>query len=272
MIRLLSDELRHLHQITTTIVGHPRKRAATGHLDVLEVEVERLPGSLKALVITSDLQGYDAQALHMEPGQRRLMGHAVAEELDLLCELGSLPDALHTGVMLLGDLWAEPMLDKMGGLGDVEGVWGSFVARFRWVAGVAGNHDLFAGQAAFGAVFDRWANTYAIDGQVVEIDGLRVGGVSGVIGKNNKAWRVPEEEFLGRLDRVLRKRPDVVLLHHGPDSDTGRGSPEIREVIERHSPTLICCGHCYWSDPIARLGQGSTVINADSRVVVLRSA
>lgn len=272
MIRLLSDELKPIHQIATTIVGHPRKRAAPGQLDVLEIEVERLPGDLKALVIASDLQGYDEQALYQEPAERRLMGHAVAQELDTLCELGILPDAIQTGVMLLGDLWAEPMLDKMGGLGDVEGVWRSFVERFRWVAGVAGNHDLFAGQAAFGHVFDRWANTYALDGQVVELDGLTVGGVSGVIGKKGKAWRVPQSEFLGRLERVLRKRPDVVLLHHGPDSDTGRGSPEIREVIERHSPTLICCGHCYWPDPLATFSQGTQVINADSRVVVLRSA
>lgn len=274
MLKLISTPRAPIHIIPTTVVDPQHKQPKRSTLEVLSWVVDELPTGLEALIITGDLQGYDARAFELPASQRRLMGHAVAEELSILCELDVLPAAIKTGVLLLGDLWAEPKLDKMGGLGDVQQVWRSFVERFRWVAGVAGNHDLFERAAAFGQTFEGWANTYALDGQVVQVDELSVGGVSGIIGAKGKAWRVPERAQLDQLRRVLNKRPDVLIMHQGPDhpEGLGRGEPKLRALLETQRVPLACFGHCYWPDPLATLSNGAQLINADSRVIVLQRA
>ena len=47
------------------------------------------------------------------------------------------------GVLLAGDLYTVPALDRRGGSGDVTAVWRAFGDEFSWVVGVAGNHDTF---------------------------------------------------------------------------------------------------------------------------------
>lgn len=73
---------------------------------------------------------------------------------------------------------------------------------------------------------------------------------------------------------MLAERPDVVVLHHGPDAQRGelRGSPEVRRGLERSGPILVLCGHVYWPTPTTDLRGGAQVLNADGRVVILQRA
>ncbi len=57
------------------------------------------------------------------------------------------------GVLLAGDFYTNPDLKRRGSAGDLEDLWIGFDERFRWVAGVASNHDLFAGKSEIGKVF-----------------------------------------------------------------------------------------------------------------------
>jgi hypothetical protein len=75
--------------------------------------------------VVSDLQGI---------ARGELLGIAVAAELAPLT-------SEHTGVIIAGDMFSVAAADKRGGFGDVAPVWHAFADRFRWVAGVSGNHD-----------------------------------------------------------------------------------------------------------------------------------
>lgn len=54
------------------------------------------------------------------------------------------------------------------------------------------------------------------------------------------------------LGQVLDERPDVLVLHQGPDAPVQRrrGSPEVRALLEAQDhPAVVLCGHCYWEEP-----------------------
>jgi Icc protein len=70
---------------------------------------------------------------------------------------------------------------------------------------------------------------------------------------------------------LLRHETDILITHDGPnDPNQGlRGSPIIREVVERLKPSLVIRGHAYWKQPLAQLAGGVQVLNVDARVVVL---
>ena len=87
--------------------------------------VDQLPGDLEALIATADLQGretFDSAA----GGPLRLLGEVLPEILavEMLPELGI--DPQHSGILLAGDLYTVPALDKRGGSGDVTAVWQAF--------------------------------------------------------------------------------------------------------------------------------------------------
>ena len=139
-------------------VGITRER----HLDRHEVTVDVLPGNLQAIVATGDLQGREDVPPH------RLLGEAVADAL----RSEFAPSGL--GVLLAGDLYANEGADKLGSSGEVGEVWDSFSSDYRWTAGVLGNHDRLKSPSV---------GTTLLDGQVVVKDGLRIGGVGGIVGK-----------------------------------------------------------------------------------------
>lgn len=188
-----------------------------------------------------------------------------------MSQRGDIPPMERLGVLLAGDLYAIPQLNKRGGLGDVDAVWASFEQRFRWVIGVGGNHDQFSGRCDF-EDFPATSHRHPLDGSAVELDGLRVAGLSGVIGRSGKPWRRAEREWSALTARLLKLGPDVLLLHHGP-SHTPRGLIG-HELVERtlqgcERPPLTICGHCHWPHPFAQLPNGAQVINADYRCVVV---
>lgn len=222
-------------------------------LEILRAEVGPLADELDAIVCCSDLQG----VLRGE-----LLGVGVAEQLSELAESRVLPPAARTGIVLAGDLYSEPGATKRGGFGDVADVWVAFAERFAWVAGVAG-HDDMTNTLRLGA------RIHVLDGETVVVDGLRIGGVGGIIGNKKKPGRRSEEEQLDRILAVIEERCDLVVLHEGPHGGEGqRGHEAIRLAIETGEVPLTVCGHAHWHQPLAEHAHGQ-ILNVDARVVVL---
>jgi len=217
---------------------------------------------LDAIVACSDLQGVVADP---HSGESLLLGVALAEYLAELAHEGVLPPAARTGVILAGDLYSVPAANKRGGFGDVADVWAAFAEHFAWVTGVAGNHDDITNVARLGR-----ENVHLLDGAPVELDGIRIGGVGGIIGNPGKKMRRSAEEFLSLVDRVVDHEIDVLVLHEGPHGDEDqRGNAELRAAVEAGGVGFTVCGHAHWDAPLAAHGAGQ-ILNVDARAVVLR--
>jgi Icc protein len=240
-------------------------------LPFLRGRVDALPASLEAVILAADLQG---RALPMPDAPDDvplpLLGEAVADELHTLAELEQLPPPERVGVVLAGDLYAAPDARKRGATGDVRAVWRAFARRgFRWVVGVAGNHDSF-GSPAEHAALRREPGIHVLDGERVHLDGLDVAGVSGVVGKPGKTNRRAPADFEAAVRTCLHARPHLLVLHEGPHGslDTQRGNAALHELLARQA-VLVVCGHVHWQQPLAVLEGGGQVVNADARVIVL---
>jgi len=172
------------------------------------------------------------------------------------------------GAILAGDFYTYPDLKGRGGSGDVTEVWQAFADEYRWVVGVAGNHDTFGER---GRPFSRTNATF-LDGQREEVDELRFAGLSGVIGNTRKNYRRSHEDYLFELDDILSGPTDILVMHDGPDApdEKGcRGIEEAREIIERRKPNLVVRGHCHWPVPFVELSCGVQILNVDATVAIL---
>lgn len=271
-MRILSIDNTPVHE-WTYLSASPRGKSELVHFPLLRAAVDALPEDVEALLVMSDLQGVATSASH--EGAAALLGEVLAEELALLGDLGELPHPNHVGILLAGDLYSDASATVRGASGDVRSVWLAFAERFRWVAGVAGNHDTF-GTPRERERFRQHAGLHLLDGEVRELDdGLRVGGVGGIIGRAGKPERREEADYLEVLRDVLRAHPDVLVLHEGPDEpSTGRrGSPAIRAELEGHGEELlVVCGHSHWDEPLATLPGGARILNVEARAVLLRRA
>ncbi|HEU4732801.1 MAG TPA: metallophosphoesterase [Kofleriaceae bacterium] len=218
-----------------------------------------LTGELDALIACSDLQG-----IVPGPGGRsELLGVQVAAVLGQLADDGVIPAAARTGVLLAGDLYSVAAANRRGGYGDVADVWVAFAERFAWVAGVAGNHDDVSGVAGLGE------RVHLLDGHFAELDGLRIGGVGGIMGNPRKPGRRSEADQLRAIDRTLDHGVDILVLHEGPrGGDRQPGNAAIRATIEAAAVGLTVCGHDHWRVPLADHACGQ-ILNVDARVVVL---
>jgi Icc protein len=237
-------------------------------LPLLRGRAEGLPAELDALLITADLQG----RARAGDGQLRLLGEALAVEYAALAELELVPPPDFTGVVLAGDLFAAPAADRMGATGDVREVWRAFAGGFRWVVGVAGNHDLF-GKPHEQVRFGREPGVHLLDGDMAVLDDLRVAGVGGICGNPDKPNRRAPESFIAAVRQRLAARPHLLVLHEGPDGGepTLRGNPELRAALGSQ-PTLVICGHVHWDRPLVTLATGPQLLNVDARVVLLERA
>jgi len=233
-------------------------------LPVLRGTVDALQGGVEALVVASDLQGREPPRPWAQ-GPLRLLGCQVAEALEGWCRDGGLPPADRVGVILCGDLYAHPELAKRGTHGDVRGVWRAFAERFRWVAGVAGNHDVFGDQVhrSERRPLEGVARAHFLDGTTVALDGLRIGGVSGVIGKPTRLFRRTESDYLAAVERVLDDGVDILALHDGPDFPSMGllGIPRVRAILDRRPPVLVVRGHCFWKEPLGDQPNGARVLD-----------
>ncbi|MCY1039722.1 metallophosphoesterase [Corallococcus sp. bb12-1] len=249
----------------------PRGGTETQLLPLLRGTVDALPEGLEALLVTSDLQGVAPHA--RKNGAVALLGEVLADALALLCEEGSLPPSAHIGVVLAGDLYSAASANVRGASGDVRSVWRAFGEHFRWVVGVAGNHDTFGGPREQ-ARFQQQPGLHLLDGETADLEGLRVGGVGCIMGRGDKPGRREEPEHLRLLGDTLSQAPDMLVLHQGPDipGTRLRGSTAIRLALPEREGPLVVCGHAHWETPLASLPGGAQVLNVDSRAVLLQRA
>lgn len=227
---------------------------------------EGIPAGIQGLVIASDLQGKVKNPLTRE---LRLLGEVLPEILGLVIEAELGLNPLKFGAILAGDMFA--MLDKRGGHGDVIPVWEAFRGEFKWVAGVAGNHDAFGESEAEMEQYRQRNGIHLLDGKVIEQDGLRLGGVSGIIGPKHRPNRLHPDEFIDQLLEVQSLRPQLTVLHEGPDHPEAgaAGNSLIRECLELDSGGLVVCGHRHWEEPLLSLKNGTQVLNSDARAFIL---
>lgn len=269
-MRILNLDRNPIHQIRCLNAGRRPGMIEERQVPVLAGVVSGLPDTIEALVVTSDLQFRESfDDAHGRPP--RLLGEVLPDRLadEWLAGWG-FPSAARTGVLLAGDFWTEAALDARGGIGDVTGVWKAFGDRFAWVAGVAGNHDAFGPNLHAPPRFV--GNLHFFDGHRRQVGGLKLAGLSGIIGDPCKPWRRHDADYLAKLERAATGSADVLILHDGPDapSQRGSGSSAVREVIERCGPSLVVRGHRHWAEPLVELGGGVQVLNVDARVVLLK--
>lgn len=244
--------------------------ASGGGREVRSLPLLRVPsegllsGALEGVLFTADLQG--VAPLPSRGGALGLLGEAFVDRYLELAEAGAVPAAASVGVVLAGDLFSHPTASKRGATGDVGPVWEAFASAFAWVAGVAGNHDLFTSRASRSV--QRREHVDLLDGHVVERDGLTIGGVGGIVGRKGKTNRRELPSFIAALQSITRHEPDIVVLHEGPPGDGRgqRGRPELASPLVDAVP-LVVCGHVHWETPLARR-RATMVLNVDGRAVL----
>ena len=269
MLRILSIEPTPFHSLPFLNVSSSGKPVRE-LLPFLRGQVEGLPEGLDALFITADLQG----RVRSDGGSAltRLLGESVAECAEELAAQGLIPASERMGVVLAGDFYCREGLDKRGGSGDVRSVWAAFAQRFRWVAGVAGNHDLLGDRwlKADLVEFKKQPGIHFLDGDLSEADGLLIAGLSGVIGNPERPYRRTEQEFNAVMRALAGLEPDILVMHDGPEGDEHQlGRSSVRQTLQSMRRTLIVRGHAYWEEPLAVLKNGTQVLNVDARVVLL---
>ena len=250
-----------------------RGKVASASFPIFRAKGSGIPSALGTMIVMSDLQGREP-GLNKPVETRRLLGEVVAEEIQLLSELGEIPSARTIGLLLAGDLFVTQDLSKRGGNGDVRHVWQCFRDRFKWVSGIAGNHDLFGKSVPPSDNFLSEPHIHYLDSFVVDLDGLRIGGISGIIGKPRKPFRKNEQNFLEAIASVADQNPDIIILHEGPSGmtpDRG-GNNAVRDLLERLHPMLVVCGHCHWEEcEHEELSNGTQILNAEARAYIIEN-
>lgn len=201
----------------------PRRQGpAVEHLSVQRAEVDALPAGLDALVATSDLQGRGITASDDDPP---LLGEVLAEWWATSAQQGLVPDPARTGMLLCGDLWAHPASINAAGRatsvpygrpcpGPSDGSQASWATTTCSTSARTAASDHLR-RAPFSA------NAHVLDGTVCDVDGLRVAGVSGLIGDPRLLHRRESPAYRALLERLI----DVAGPAAPPrTSPAGRGS------------------------------------------------
>jgi Icc-related predicted phosphoesterase len=219
------------------------------------VKVDKLPEGLQSFIAVSDLQGREK-----DKDTNRLAGQAVVDELLLLQELDEIPKIRM--ILLAGDLFDYPECHKLGGTGDVTAVWNDFAKNIDFVVGVHGNHDIVQDTKLL-------PNTKILDGDIEEVEGIQIGGVSGIVGRADRNQRKTDTAFKVALKRACKDETQILLLHQGPDDIVNNqiGDDSIREFLENNGSSIVIFGHCHWSTPFVEIGKHQ-VLNVDNRLFV----
>ncbi len=268
-MRILKIEQEPIAELPFLNAGRGIGSFYEDRLPVFVGTVDRLPQGVDTLVVTADLQGREHFQYQSGP-TLRLLG----EWLPKVLRDSILPSIVqpidHVGVLLCGDFYTVPNLDKRGGSGDVTSVWNAFANEFSWVVGVAGNHDTFGADASKPPKFR--SPLHFLDCNSKLIGGFEIAGISGIVGDPKRAWRKTVERFESYILSLGSRQPDILLMHDGPDVPKFgcRGTSAIREALELLERPLVIRGHAHWEKPLVELANGLQVLNVDARVVVLR--
>lgn len=247
-------------------------RRITDELPLHRAIVDSLPPGLDALIACSDLQGTEQSS--PDRSKPRLLGLALADTLLGLCENGTLPTADSVGILLCGDLFSSP--DERGRAGDVREVITTFSSKFKKVVCVLGNHDRVGDPSSPKDLlaFRRTHGIHILDGEILDVEGVRVAGISGIIGKEGRMFRRSEEAFCSLVRKLAAASPQILLMHDGPQGPEPAmtGSIAIQRALEDAGNLLIIRGHAHWETPLVALPNGVQVLSVDKRVVVLERA
>lgn len=256
-------ELRYLN------AGRGAGQFTEDPLPVHVARVDRLPRGVSAVVAAADLQGRE-RFRDSPGGPLRLLGEALPERLlHEVLPLAGVGKGEPVGAILAGDLYTVPALDARGGTGDVTPVWRAFSAAFEWVAGVAGNHDTFGDPPQKRPKL--FGNSHLLDGDVVEVGGLKIAGLGGIIGRPSRPNRRTEEDYVAVLENLILQSPDLLITHEGPCGTHAdqRGLERLRGTVAGSGIGLLIRGHKHWETPVAELPCGLQILNVDARVVIL---
>ena len=251
------------HALSYLNAGPKREGHRYDTLPFLRGRVQGLPSGFRALVAMGDLQGRSDFGVDDET----LLGVAVANELAEVQAGAGLPDPAECLGLLAGDFYTVPNASKRGGTGDVRLVWQVMAETFRGLCGVAGNHDTFGG----GKGASSRPPQDCLDGRVMALGALRIGGVSGIAGGGGFTLQRKEPgKFASMLESVLTERPDILVLHAAPFVDKRHvGSEWVADILRASRyQGLVICGHCHWPERIQQIGQ-ATVLNVHEAVVTL---
>jgi len=268
-MRITSIDEQPLVEIPYFNAGRKPNDFYRERLPVYKAIVDELPESIDAIVATADLQGLDVDPSDGNTGLP-LLGTTLPDKLE------SVLDSLNvswsrTAALLAGDFYTYPDLHGRGGTGDVTQVYESFARSYQCVVGVAGNHDTFGDKLSHLPKIHS-DHVYLLDADRINMAGLSVAGISGVIGNPRRNFRRAHFDFVETLDLILSEPTDIALMHTGPDFPELKGCKgvrEIREVIEKRKPSLVVRGHCHWPRPLVELPAGTQILNVEATVVVL---
>lgn len=268
-MRIESIDLNPILEIASYTAGRGGRSVEYRRLPILKGTISGLPEGLAGIVATSDLQGYHAK--HVPVAERQLSGLCMASALRDLADAGDIPALGSMGLCLPGDYYAIATLDKRGGMGNVEHIWREFSHDFRWVAGVAGNHDSFADTGSFAGIFDDLPHVHGLEADSIKVDNFTLAGLSGIEGNKRKFWHYPIDELSKRLKNVLAADPELLVMHDGPASPSEAAHCQCWYTdAMRHYQGLVIRGHRYWEQPVQDI-KDFQVLNVDSRAVVLEA-
>lgn len=232
-------------------------------LPIYSGTMDNLPSAIEAIIVTSDLQG-----IVKTKDENLLLGEFLADNLKIIFDLYfSEVDKKKVLVLLCGDLYTS--LVKRGDSGDPSEVWEKFSSAFGNVIGIAGNHDCFENGSKN---LNDIENICFLEKGIVKFKGLTIAGLSGIIGRSDKNFRMPEPEYLKALSELLVKDPDILITHLSPQIGSFQGEPKMTSLLERYSTTILFCGHSHWetNQPVFSKN-GTEIINADAKVFILKN-
>ncbi len=96
---------------------------------------------------------------------------------------------------------------------------------------------------------------------------MQIEGFSGIVGRETWNQRKNEARFRDAMKKTADLRPDVLLLHQGPDDASNRqpGAPFIQAFLERNGSSVVFFGRCHGQVPMIEIG-AHQVLNVDNRL------
>ena len=231
-------------------------------LPIYKGKIKGFSQDINAIVVTSDLQG-----VVIQNDENILLGEVLADNLKLIFDI-YFPeiDRKRTIAFLCGDLYSD--LIKRGQSGDPIKVWKKFASVFGQTIGIAGNHDKFKNIEDLYKI----RNTKLLINDIFEIEGLKIGGLSGIIGRTDKNFRLQETDYLKALSNLLSKKPNILLTHLSPQilDENLQGEENITKILENGNITTLFCGHSNWNyNKTYDMKNKTQILNTDTKVFIL---
>ncbi len=225
--------------------------------------VENLPKTVDAIVATSDLQG-----IVIQNDKEILLGEILAKTFPILFEMYFPNLELKRSIAILcGDLYTN--LLKRGTSGNPINVWKEFSEIFKWTIGVAGNHDDFGDRID---ELNQLTNVKLLLNETISVDKLTISGLSGIIGRSDKNFRLRDIDYYNSITKLIKKNPDFLLTHLSPAINSKQfiGDEKLTVILENGNPLISFCGHVHWdtNHPVV-LANETQVLNLDTKVYIL---